>query len=59
MAEINLGSEEAKEFVNYPFYKVIDKISDFMDKININESKTTVVTEDFIFTLSAKRKTSS
>ena len=59
MVEINFGREEIKELITQPIGQVIGGISDYMDKINIDESMMEIVTDKFTFTLSAKRNNGS
>lgn len=59
MVNISLTTTETNEFIKFPLYKVIGKISGFMDNINIDESQMELVTDKFTFTLSAKRNKDS
>lgn len=59
MVTISLTTTETNEFIKFPLYKVIGKISGFMDNINIDESQMELVTDKFTFTLSAKRNNGS
>lgn len=59
MVKISLGRPEIKEFISYPIGQVISGISDFMDKVNIDESEMEIVTDKFTFILSAKRNNGS
>ena len=59
MVEVKFGHEEIKELITQPIGQVIGGISLYMDKINIDESMMEIVTEEFTFTLSAKRNNGS
>lgn len=59
MVEIRISPEDAQELVNHPFYQVLGGIGDYMNKINTDESIMEIVTEEFTFTLSAKRNNGS
>lgn len=59
MVEISLGREERNKLLNHLFFDVIFGISDYMDKINIDESEVEIKTDRFTFTLSAKRNNGS
>lgn len=59
MVEISLGREERNKLLNRLFFDVIFGISDYMDKINIDESEVEIKTDRFTFTLSAKRNNGS
>lgn len=59
MVKISLGRPEIKEFISYPIGQVISGISNFMDKVTIDESEMEIVTDKFTFILSAKRNNGS
>ena len=59
MVDIIFGPEEIKEFITYPLGQVIGGISEYMDKINIDESVMELVTDKFTFTLSVERNNDS
>lgn len=59
MVEIRISPEEAQEIVDRPFYQVMGGIGDYMKKINTDESEMEIVTEEFTYTLSAKRNNGS
>lgn len=59
MVEVNFGREEINELITQPIGQVIGGISLYMDKINIDESMMEIVTDQFTFTLSAKRNNGS
>lgn len=59
MVEVKFGPEEIKELITQPIGQVIGGISLYMDKINIDESMMEIVTDQFTFTLSAKRNNGS